>query len=167
MRWAAITRPNPLYGAVRWLRRNTASEVRAGRQAGGRSECPQGAGTLTDCQGHGASCQCKRSGRYARRSRNGLRRKPDSSMVGERSSMLKAGRGRRVRFRGLHRRAAHRRDADWSGASRASAACLATRSCRAQEAGQAVLVRLRCELPNARRNSCCNSRSSVPVTRRR
>ena len=21
MRWAAITRPNPLYGAVRWLRR--------------------------------------------------------------------------------------------------------------------------------------------------
>ena len=31
MRWAAITRPNPLYGAVRWLRRNTAEVLLVGK----------------------------------------------------------------------------------------------------------------------------------------
>ena len=80
----------------------------AGRQAGGRSECPQGEGTIR-CQGHYHHAR-KRSGRYARRSRNGT--PPQAGFVHGGSVQAAQGRGgRRARFRGQHRRTAHRRNA--------------------------------------------------------
>ena len=115
------------------------------------------------CQGHYHHA-CKRFSRYARRSRNGT--PPQAGFVHGGSVQAAQGRrGRRARFRGQHRRAAHRRNAVRRPHQRASDAVHWHRLCRAQTVRSCCAMRV--QTPNAPPKCCSSSRSSLRCMRRR
>ena len=156
MRWAAITHPNPLYGAVRWLRRNTARKC-CWSQAGDRSECPQGEGTsdvkgitimpandLVDMHDDPATV---------------LRRKPDSSMAVA-FKLLKAGEGDALVSAG-NTGALLTGATLYGGRIKASDAVRWHRLCRARTVRLCCAMRV--QTPNAPPKCCCSLRSCFAV----
>lgn len=159
---AAITRPNPLYGAVRWLRRNTARkccwvgkpEVVANvLKEKGLSEVKgitiMPANDLVDMHDDPATV---------------LRRKPDSSMAVA-FKLLKAGEGDALVSAGNTGALGSPAQRCTAAASRASDAVHWHRSCRARTVRSCCAMRVR--TPNAPPKCCCSSRSSLRCMRRR
>ena len=162
MRWAAITRPSPPSGAARWLRRNTARKCcwSASRRSIANVLKEKG---LSDVKG---ITIMPANDLVDMHDDPGNGTPPQAGFVHGGSVQAAQGRrGRRARFRGQHRRTAHRRDAvrrphqghPTRCARAGHAAARTVRSCCA----------MRARTPNAPPKCCSSSRSSLRCMRRR